>query len=101
MTFQHTRTAGTLVSRCTLCGHTIASRFERDVYLGQRGHDAWTCQMARATAARVVEPEDDVERCRNGHPRAGNTRIDNRGGVVCLACRRDVYAAQRHEKEAS
>jgi len=96
MTFLHTRDGIALVTTCQLCGMTTRSLSEAAIYLSQRGHDALTCQRRRAEAARVVEAvvEDDVERCRNGHPRAGNTRIDSRGGIVCLACRRDVYAAK-------
>ena len=104
MTFLHTRDGMALTSTCQLCGMSTRSLSESAIYLSQRGHDAMTCQRRRAEAARVVEvvePEDDVERCRNGHPRAGNTSITGRGDTVCLACRRETRAAKRYEKEAS
>ena len=61
MSFLHTRDAGTLSSRCTLCGHVIRARADRDVYIGQRLHDALTCQQRRTENARpvLVEPERD------------------------------------------
>jgi hypothetical protein len=92
MTFLWTRSAGAVTSTCQLCGMTTRSLSESAIYLTQRGHDAMTCQRRRAEAAWVVDP---IERCRNGHRRAGNTSIDGRGNIVCLACRRDVYAAQK------
>jgi len=38
--------------------------------------------------------EPDVGRCPDGHERAGNTRVDGRGHLVCNACRREKYAAR-------
>jgi len=102
VTFLHTHTAGTLVSRCTLCGHTIASRDERDVYLGQRAHTAVACITWRllADAPRLTDEwtEPEPDRCPEGHERAGNTCVDGRGHLVCNACRREDYAATRQER---
>ena len=96
MTFLWTREAGALTSTCVLCGMSTRSLSEAAIYLSQRGHDAMTCQRRRAEAARVVEAEeDDVDRCPDGHERAGNTHVDTRGNLVCNACRREKYAAKK------
>ena len=101
MTFLHTRDGRALTSRCTLCGMTTRSLSESAIYLTQRGHDALTCQLRRAEAARVVEPEDDdIETCPEGHKRAGNTSHDSQGYVVCLACNREKYAARKMARES-
>lgn len=97
MTFRWQRDGIAIISTCVLCGLANRSLSESVIYLGQRAHSWLDCQQRRAEMVRAAEPE----RCRNGHERAGNTRIDNRGDTVCLACRRDVYAAHRQEKEAS
>ena len=96
MTFLHTRDGIALVTTCQLCGMTTRSLSEAAIYLSQRGHDAMTCQRRRAEAARVVEPEDDdIDRCPDGHERAGNTHVDKAGRLVCNACRREKYAAKK------
>ena len=92
--FLHTRDGLALVTTCQLCGMSARSLSESAIYLSQRSHDAMTCQRRRAEAA--YANSQPVERCRNGHRRAGNTTIDGRGNIVCLACRRDVYAAQKN-----
>ena len=94
MTFLHTRDGIALVTTCQLCGMSTRSLSESAIYLSQRGHDAMTCQRRRAEAARVVEPEDDVDRCPDGHERAGNTHVDTRGNLVCNACRREKRKAK-------
>ena len=103
MSFLHTREAGTIVSRCNLCGHVIRARMDRDIYLAQRAHDWLTCQLRRAQTAqalRVIEPEDDdIETCRNGHPRAGNTSTIV-AQTVCLACQRERWAATKEHAES-
>jgi len=96
MSWRWSRDAGTLTSTCVLCQLTVTGRRDNDVTFQQRSHTAWECQQRRAQTARVA----DVERCRNRHPRAGNTSIDGRGNIVCLACRRDVYAAQKVASES-
>ena len=102
MSFLWTRSAGALTSTCTLCGMSTRSLSESAIYLTQRGHDALTCQRRRAEAARVVEPEDDdIDRCPEGHERAGNTHVDKHGHLVCNACRREKRAAKRYERKAS
>lgn len=104
MSFRWTRSAGLAVtSTCTLCGLANRSLSESAIYLQQRAHDPFTCQMRRAETARALTAEDDVEpdTCGRGHERAGNTHVDSRGGLVCNACRREKYAAKRYEKEAS
>ena len=98
MTFLHTRDGRALVTTCQLCGMKTRSLSEAAIYLTQRGHTAWECQQRRAEAARANR--EPVDTCRNGHRRAGNTSIDGRGNVVCLACRRDVYAAQKNSDQS-
>ena len=100
MTFLHTSDGIALTSTCTLCGMSTRSLSESAIYLSQRGHDAMTCQRRRAEAARVVEPvepEDDIERCPDGHERAGNTHVDTRGNLVCNACRREKRTAKNRD----
>ena len=76
MTFLWTRSAGAVTSRCILCGMSTRSLSESAIYLSQRSHDAMTCQRRRAEA--TYANSQPVERCRNGHRRAGNTTIDLR-----------------------
>ena len=100
MTFLHTRDGVALVTTCQLCGMSTRSLSESAIYLSQRGHDAMTCQRRRAERAWVVEApevEDDVDRCPDGHERAGNTHVDTRGNLVCNACRREKRAAKNRD----
>ena len=99
MSFRWRRTIGVVASTCAVCSWTIRST-ERDVLDQQRAHDPAACQQRRLDAARAVSPEteDDVERCPEGHERAGNTYVDTHGHLVCNACRREKYAAHRYER---
>ena len=101
--FLHTRDAGTLSSVCTLCGHVIRARADRDVYLEQRGHDAFTCQLRRAENARVVlvevapapAPKPERTHCANGHDWTPvNVYVNARGHSKCRACSRERQAAK-------
>jgi hypothetical protein len=97
VTFLHTRDGLALVTTCRLCGMSTRSLSESAIYLSQRDHDWLTCQLMRLAAARAVEEPSPIHRCPKGHNRAGNTHIDKRSGsLVCNACRRDVYAAQKN-----
>ena len=102
MSFLWTRAGDVIHSRCTLCSLVLASRLERDIHAGQRAHDPLTCQQRRLDAARAVSPEveDDVDRCPEGHERAGNTYVDKAGHLVCNACRRVKWGARKMSSES-
>jgi len=100
MSFRWTRDGQTLVSVCVLCATTITGRRDNDVTFAQRAHSWQACQEVRAQTARAGEDEVP-DLCRHGHERAGNTHVDSRGWIVCDACRREQYAAKRHERQAS
>lgn len=99
MTFRWTRDGRAVVSVCQLCGLANRSLSESAIYLTQRAHSWQECQEMRTRPEPV--DETDVERCPEGHDRAGNTSTDKSGYIRCLACRREDYAARRQEKEAS
>ena len=54
MAFRWTHDGQTLISRCTLCPFVLASRLDRDILVGQRSHDPFTCQQRRLEAARAL-----------------------------------------------
>ena len=115
MSFLHTRDAGTLSSRCTLCGHVIRARADRDVYIGQRLHDPLTCQQRRTENARPVlvepervpgrpsqvrrpEPEQERTHCGNGHDwTPENVYTNPRGQRHCKVCRRAQRAVKKSD----
>jgi len=101
MSWQWTRAGDVVTSHCTLCSLVLASRLERDIHDGQRAHDVYACQQRRLDVARAVAEPDVPDLCHRGHERAGNTRVDKCGHLVCNACRREQYAAHRQLKEAS
>lgn len=101
MSFQWTRSAGAVTSRCTLCGLATRSLSEAAIYPWQRAHSWQECARRRAEAARVVEPiEPEIETCPEGHERAGNTYVDKAGHLVCNACRREKWGARKMSSES-
>ena len=84
MSFLWTRAGDVIHSRCTLCGHVLASRLDRDIHAGQRAHDAMTCQLRRAETTRAIEAPAAAAKW---------------GSRDYVAARRNT--ARRQEKEAS
>jgi hypothetical protein len=92
MSFLWSRAGDVIHSRCTLCGYVLASRLERDIHDGQRAHDPAACQQRRLDAARALyaaSPE--------GQAAARKLHVYE----LRNARHRELYAAQRQQKEAS
>lgn len=93
MSYTWARSGLWLHSSCADCGLTYTGD-ERDLLRWQRGHGTATCVQRRAAAARALA-EPDL--CHNGHDRAKNAHADNRGWIVCDACRREQRAAKKQQ----
>ena len=100
MTFLWSRDGAALTSRCVLCGLSTRALSETAIHTAQRAHDALTCQLRRAAAARAVATEVYVAtykpppklralrtHCHDNHEYTlENTRMDGRGRRVCKTC---------------
>jgi len=100
VTFRWSRDGAALTSRCVLCGLSTRALSETAIHTAQRAHDALTCQLRRAAAARAVATEVYVAtykpppklralrtHCHDNHEYTlENTRMDGRGRRVCKTC---------------